>query len=86
MRPEEIKNLIEASLSDTIADVTGADGVHFEAVVISPAFHEKNRIEKQQIVYAALGDSIATGTIHAISIKTFTPEEWRHHKENLGHG
>jgi acid stress-induced BolA-like protein IbaG/YrbA len=82
MRPNEIKKLIETQLADTIANVTGDDGVHFEATVISPAFHEKNRVQKQQIVYAALGDRIANGTIHAISIKTFTPEEWRqHHKE-----
>jgi acid stress-induced BolA-like protein IbaG/YrbA len=81
MRPDEIKNLIETHLHDAVASVTGDDGVHFEAVVVSPAFDKKNRIEKQQIVYAALGDRIANGTIHAISIKTFTPEEWRNHKE-----
>jgi acid stress-induced BolA-like protein IbaG/YrbA len=83
MRPDDIKDLIEAHLQDTTAAVTGDDGVHFEAVVVSPAFAKKNRIQKQQLVYAALGDRIANGSIHAISIKTFTPEEWRQqHKES----
>jgi acid stress-induced BolA-like protein IbaG/YrbA len=82
MRPEEIKMLIEDNLNAATATVTGADGVHFEAIVVSPDFSEKSRIQKQQLVYAALGDRIANGTIHAISIKTFTPEEWhQQHKE-----
>jgi acid stress-induced BolA-like protein IbaG/YrbA len=82
MSPDEIRTLIEASLKDATATVTGADGVHFDATVISKEFAEKSRIQKQQLVYAALGDRIANGSIHAISIKTFTPDEWRlHNKE-----
>jgi acid stress-induced BolA-like protein IbaG/YrbA len=76
MQPKDIKNLIEASLKECTAMVEG-DGMHFDATVISPAFHGKNRIQKQQLVYATLGNCIADGTIHAISIKTFTPEEWQ---------
>ena len=82
MRPEEIKKLIETGLNESTVMVEGDDGVHFNAIVISPEFSHKNRIQKQQLVYATLGDRIANGTIHAISIKTFTPEEWhQHHKE-----
>jgi acid stress-induced BolA-like protein IbaG/YrbA len=76
MRPDDIKKLIESGLKDSTAQVTGADGVHFEAIVISPEFSVKNRIQKQQLVYATLGNRIADGTIHAISIKTYTPDEW----------
>jgi acid stress-induced BolA-like protein IbaG/YrbA len=80
MQPEEIKILIETGLTDCTATVDG-DGTHFNATVISPIFANKNRIQKQQLVYATLGDRVANGTIHAISIKTFTPEEWRQHNQ-----
>ena len=76
MHPEDIKNLIETGLKEAIVQIDGADGRHFNAIVISEAFAGKSRVEKQQLVYATLGDKIANGSIHAISIKTFTPEEW----------
>lgn len=76
-----IKELIEAHLYNSTALVEGADGQHFSAVVISPEFTGKNRIQKQQLVYAALGNHIADGSLHAISIKTFTPDEWREHNK-----
>jgi len=80
MQPEDIKVLIEAGLKDCTAILDG-DGTHFNATVISPEFSGKNRIQKQQLVYATLGNRIANGTIHAISIKTFTPDEWHQHNE-----
>lgn len=76
MRPENIKQLIEAGLKDANVIIAGEDGRHFTATVISPAFADKSRIQKQQLVYATLGNHIADGSIHAISIKTFTPLEW----------
>ena len=77
MRADAIKHLIETNLQECTAIVEGDDGVHFTATVISSNFREKNRIQKQQMVYTALGNRIQDGTIHAISIKTFTPEEWQ---------
>lgn len=77
MRAENIKQLIEAGLKQSTAIIEGEDGRHFTATVISPEFTGKNRIQKQQLVYATLGNHITDGTIHAISIKTFTPEEWQ---------
>ncbi len=78
MNPENIKHLIENGLTNCSAIVDG-DGTHFNATVVSPDFAGKNRIQKQQLVYATLDNHVMDGTIHAISIKTFTPEEWRHH-------
>jgi acid stress-induced BolA-like protein IbaG/YrbA len=80
MQPSEIKTLIETGLTNSIVTVDG-DGRHFNAIVITPLFAGKSRIEKQQLVYATLGDRITTGVIHAISIKTFTPEEWQQHNQ-----
>lgn len=76
MHANEIKQLIENNLTDCQAIVEGDDGVHFTASVITPDFAGKNRIQKQQMVYATLGNRIHDGTIHALSIKTFTPDEW----------
>jgi acid stress-induced BolA-like protein IbaG/YrbA len=77
MNPEQIKQLIESHLSESTALIEGEDGRHYSAIVISPEFADKSRIQKQQLVYAALGNHINDGTIHAISIKTFTPDEWQ---------
>ena len=75
MQPEEIKRLIETGLAQANAIVEG-DGAHFTAVVISSEFAGKSRLQKQQLVYATLNRELLDGTPHAISIKTFTPEEW----------
>jgi len=80
----EIKQLIESHINESIAFITGDDGRHFTATVISDQFTNKNRIQKQQLVYSALGTLIHDGTIHAISIKTFTPEEWQ--QQEIKHG
>jgi len=79
MHPQDIKQLIEINLPNSTAVIDGADGRHFTAIVICPEFAGKNRIQKQQLVYATLGNRIHDGTIHAISIKTFTPDEWHDH-------
>lgn len=80
MNPQTIKQLIEAGLKDSIAMIDGEDGQHFTAIVISPVFSGKNRVQKQQLVYATLENYIKDGSLHAISFKTFTPEEWQSHQ------
>jgi acid stress-induced BolA-like protein IbaG/YrbA len=75
MQPEQIKRLIEAGLANCQAFVEG-DGAHFTACVVSPIFAGKSRIEKQQIVYDTVKQELLNGTLHALSLKTFTPEEW----------
>lgn len=77
MIAEDIKVLIETHLSNSTALVSGDDGQHFQAVVISDEFINKRPVARQQAVYAALGDRITNGTIHAIALKTFTQEEWQ---------
>ena len=76
MDPEEIKQLIEAGLAGSTASVTG-DGRHFQAVVVSDAFDGKNMLQRHRMVYATLGDRFATEVLHALSIKTYTPEQWQ---------
>ena len=75
MDPEEVKRLIEAGLNDCQATVTG-DGSHFEAHIVCPAFAGKSLIEQQRMVYDTVNAEIASGRLHALSIKTYTPEQW----------
>ena len=57
-------------------EVRGDDGQHFEAVVVSAAFIGKNMVQQHQLVYQALGDKMRS-EIHALSMRTFTPEAWQ---------
>jgi acid stress-induced BolA-like protein IbaG/YrbA len=69
-----VKALIEKGMPDARVDVTGPDGVHFEAVVVSAAFAGKMPLARHRMVYATLGELMG-GAIHALSLKTLTPEE-----------
>ena len=72
--PEDIKNWIENGLKDAHVEVEG-DGHHFNALVVAPAFEGRSRIAQHQLVYAALGERMKA-EIHALSMRTLTPEEW----------
>jgi acid stress-induced BolA-like protein IbaG/YrbA len=74
VEPSSIEQSIRAGLPVTHLEVVG-DGAHFEAVVVSPSFAGLNRVRQHQLVYAALGDRMRA-EIHALSMKTFSPEEW----------
>ncbi len=73
--PEMIKNYIAEGLACTHLDVEG-DGQHFTALIVSPAFAGKRLIQRHQLVYAALGERMKA-EIHALSMKTLTPEEFQ---------
>lgn len=72
--PENIRTYIAAGLDCVHIEVTG-DGSHFEAVIVSAAFAGKRPIARHQLVYAALGDRMKQ-EIHALSMRTLTPEEF----------
>ena len=74
MNPGTIKQLIEAGLPGAEVRVTGDDGVHFEARVVSEAFAGKLPLARHRMVYATLGERMG-GEIHALALKTLTPEE-----------
>ncbi len=73
--PEDVKRYIADGLACEHLEVSG-DGHHFEAVIVSAAFAGKRPIARHQLVYAALGDRMKA-EIHALSMKTLTPEEWQ---------
>jgi stress-induced morphogen len=72
---EELKQRIESALPGSraqVQDLTGG-GDHFRAEVVSDRFEGLSRIEQHQLVYGVFGDEVG-GAIHALSIKTSTPE------------
>mgnify|MGYP001223309374 FL=1 len=71
----EIQKIIESNLKCNYIKVTGDDGTHFEAVIVSDAFINQSMIKQHQQVYSALGNMMQK-EIHALSIKTFTPDDW----------
>ncbi|MBX3696594.1 MAG: BolA/IbaG family iron-sulfur metabolism protein [Dokdonella sp.] len=74
MDTRTIHDLIQSGLPDAEITVEGADGVHFEARVISPAFAGKLPLARHRMVYATLGEQMGNA-IHALSLRTLTPEE-----------
>ena len=73
--PDSIKHNIEDKLPCELVEVDG-DGHHFEALIVSAAFEGKTPVQRHQLVYAALGDRMRE-EIHALSMRTLTPEQWQ---------
>jgi acid stress-induced BolA-like protein IbaG/YrbA len=74
MDTEAIRQLIEAGLPGSSATVSGADGVHFDAIVVSESFAGKSTLQRHRLVYATLGSRMGH-EIHALSLRTVTPDE-----------
>ncbi len=77
MHPGEIEGLIRAGLPGAqvhVIDETGT-GDHFQAVIVTPAFTGRGLVERHQMVYGSLQGAMAH-RIHALSLRTYTPDEW----------
>lgn len=59
-----------------VRDLTGG-GDHLEAVVVSAEFEGKTRVKQHQLVYSALQEAMASEAIHALALKTYTPDMWK---------
>ena len=69
---------IEARLRDALSEaevVVDGDGNRFTIDVVSDHFEGLSRVKRQQVVYAAIDDLIASGAIHAVTIKAGTKAE-----------
>lgn len=76
MDADSVQQLVNGHLDNCEVSVEG-QGNHFDILVVGEVFAGLRPVAKQQLVYAALGEQIADGSIHAVNIKTFTPEQWR---------
>lgn len=76
MNADEIKLILKQQLNgcDIKVDV---DGSHVNIVVVGDIFQGVRPVQRQQLVYAALREHIASGAIHAVNMKTYSAEEWQ---------
>jgi len=79
MQPSEIRAIIERALPGAQVEVVDTTGTldHFQAHVVAADFEGKSHVERHQLVQRPLKDAVDDGRIHALSIKAFTPEQWR---------
>jgi len=75
MQPSEVKALLESRLEGCEFFIQG-EGCNFQVTAVGDVFDGLTPVKRQQLVYGALSDEIASGALHAISIKTFTPTQW----------
>jgi acid stress-induced BolA-like protein IbaG/YrbA len=71
-----VEALLQTHLRDCEFHVQG-EGSHYDIVAIGEVFDGLRPVRKQQLVYAALSEQIADGSIHAVNIRTYTPAEWQ---------
>jgi acid stress-induced BolA-like protein IbaG/YrbA len=80
--PESVRQGIDGGLACEHVEVAG-DGQHFEALVVSADFEGRSRVQRHQLVYAALGERMRE-EIHALSMRCLSPREWQAARERNG--
>ncbi|MDF2178465.1 BolA family transcriptional regulator [Aliiglaciecola sp. CAU 1673] len=80
MQTSEIETLLRQSLELTELYVKG-EGSHFQVIAVGDLFEGASRVKKQQLIYAPLSEKIADGSIHALTIKAFTPQQWQRERK-----
>ncbi|MEM9220523.1 MAG: BolA/IbaG family iron-sulfur metabolism protein [Cyanobacteria bacterium P01_F01_bin.150] len=78
IKPDQVVSLIKSGIPDAevqVQDLTGTQN-HYQVIVISSAFEGKRLIQQHQLVYGTVQSEMASNVIHALSLKTYTPEEW----------
>tara|TARA_B100000745_G_C19964452_1_gene326156 strand:- start:296 stop:556 length:261 start_codon:yes stop_codon:yes gene_type:complete len=85
MTLDEIKQTIEANVPDSTAYVFDPmnDGQHLQAVVVSSTFEGMMLIKQHKMVMSPLKEAFA-GAVHALGLKTFTPEKWEQERSQFG--
>lgn len=76
---EQVETMIKAKLPDAqvqVQDLTGG-GDHLQAIVVSSEFEGKTLVKQHQLVYDALQEAMASEAIHALALKTYTPDDWK---------
>ena len=75
---DQIVSMIQAEMSDAevrVNDLTGG-GDHFEVTVVSTEFAGRSLVQQHQLVYNAVQTAMSSAAIHALALKTYTPETW----------
>lgn len=74
--PDQVEALIKAQMPDAQVKVLTDDGEHYEVTVVSSEFEGKRLVQQHQLVYRAIQQEMLSGAIHAMAVKTYTPEAW----------
>lgn len=72
---EELERQLRELAEVDFVEVKG-DGYHYQLTIVTNAFQGKSKVARQQWVYAKLKNYITSGSLHALSMNTFTKEEW----------
>ena len=70
--------MIQTAMPDAyvqVQDLTGG-GDHYQVTVVSSLFDGKGLVQQHQMVYGAVGQAMSTEAIHALALKTYTPQSW----------
>ena len=74
MTLEEVQAKLEKGIEDSQVSMEG-DGCNCSAVIVSSAFDGLSLLQRQRLVLGLVKEEIKSGELHALSVKTFTPEE-----------
>jgi len=84
---EQVEEMIKTKLPDAqvqVQDLTGG-GDHLQATVVSSEFEGKTKVKQHQMVYSALQEALSSEAIHALALKTYTPQGWREAGQTSSH-
>jgi len=79
--PDQVEAMIKTEIPDAQVQVLTNDGEHYEVIVVSPVFEGKRLVQQHQLVYNAIQTEMLTGAIHAMAVKTYTPQAWESSKQ-----
>jgi acid stress-induced BolA-like protein IbaG/YrbA len=74
---EQVEQAIKAQIPDAQVQVITPDGEHYEVTVVSSQFEGKGLVQQHQLVYRAIQEEMLSGAIHAMAVKTYTPQSWQ---------
>jgi acid stress-induced BolA-like protein IbaG/YrbA len=74
---EQVEQAIKAQIPDAQVQVITPDGEHYEVTVVSSQFEGKGLVQQHQLVYRAIQQEMLSGAIHAMAVKTYTPQTWQ---------
>ena len=79
MSPDQLKSRIEALSPGTTAEVMDLTGTqdHYQTIIVSPAFEGKMMIEQHRMVMRLLQAEIDSGEVHALTMRTFSPDQYK---------
>ncbi len=79
--PDQVEAMIKVEIPDAQVQVLTSDGEHYEVIVVSPVFEGKRLVQQHQLVYNAIQTEMLSGAIHAMAVKTYTPQAWESFKQ-----